>query len=276
MVIINKLLGNNTIMELDGDNKIIIGEDCLLENTSIIFRGRNNILKMGGRCHVKNSQIEFKGNGSLVWLSNSKYDYYLSLLLFNNSVFYMGRDNYINHYNNGKLLVFLAEQKHVFFGNGSVISFDICMRTADPHLIYNIDNKERINPSRSIFVGDRVWLGQSVLILKGTQIGSGSIIGAGSVVSGKTIPSNTAWAGNPARQKKDGVFWSGQCVNNWQDKETQMHQIMKTDRFVFEYRPEELCSFNQIEHELSVRNLNDKMAYLYSIECNKRKNRFFC
>ncbi len=52
MVIINKLLGNNTIMELDGDNKIIIGEDCLLENTSIIFRGRNNIL-----CELEKSAV---------------------------------------------------------------------------------------------------------------------------------------------------------------------------------------------------------------------------
>lgn len=222
------------------------------------------------------STIEFNGSESVVWLSSSKSDYFLTLLLFNNSVFHMGRDNYINHYNNGKLLVFLAEQKHVFLGNASVISFGICMRTADPHLIYDAKSKERINMSRSIFVGDRVWLGQSVLILKGTQIGSGSIIGAGSVVSGKKIPSNTAWAGNPARQKKEGVFWSGQCVNRWQDDEVMAYQNMMTDRFIFENKPEEMYSFDLLDKELSVcKSAEEKLTYLLRFEGSKGKNRFY-
>lgn len=48
-------------------------------------------------------------------------------------------------------------------------------------------------------IGNNVFLGQSSIILMGTEIGDNVIIGAGAVVSGK-IPSNTVWAGNPARQ----------------------------------------------------------------------------
>ena len=59
-MIVDRLEGNNITMELENGNKIIIGEDCLLKNTRIIFKGRNNILKMGGgRCHVLDSTIEF-------------------------------------------------------------------------------------------------------------------------------------------------------------------------------------------------------------------------
>lgn len=47
-MIVDRLEGNNITMELENGNKIIIGEDCLLKNTRIIFKGRNNILKMGG------------------------------------------------------------------------------------------------------------------------------------------------------------------------------------------------------------------------------------
>ena len=46
------------------------------------------------------------------------------------------------------------------------------IRTADPHIIYDIHRK-RINPSKSVFIGDHVWCGQNVLLLKGCRVGSG-------------------------------------------------------------------------------------------------------
>lgn len=48
------------------------------------------------------------------------------------------------------------------------------------------------------FIGDNVWLGARVTVLKGSSIGEGSIISAGSVVAGR-IPPNVIAAGNPAR-----------------------------------------------------------------------------
>lgn len=49
-----------------------------------------------------------------------------------------------------------------------------------------------------VTIGDNVFLGVNVTVLKGVTIGSNSIIGAGSVVCGD-IPANVVAAGNPAR-----------------------------------------------------------------------------
>ena len=50
-----------------------------------------------------------------------------------------------------------------------------------------------------ISIGDDVWLGANVIVLRGVKIESGSIVGAGAVVT-KSIPPNQIWAGVPARK----------------------------------------------------------------------------
>ena len=49
-----------------------------------------------------------------------------------------------------------------------------------------------------IQIGDNVWFGQNVTILKGVTIGDNVIIGAGSIVN-KSIPSNSVAVGSPAK-----------------------------------------------------------------------------
>lgn len=56
---------------------------------------------------------------------------------------------------------------------------------------------ERDQPA-PITIGNRVWTGQGVIILKGVTIGDDVIIGAGSVVT-SDLPAGTLCAGQPAR-----------------------------------------------------------------------------
>lgn len=65
--------------------------------------------------------------------------------------------------------------------------------------------------TKSVKIGDGVWLGQRVIVLPGVEIGEHSIIGAASVVT-KDIPSYSIAVGNPARVVKKWDFESGTWV----------------------------------------------------------------
>ncbi len=55
-----------------------------------------------------------------------------------------------------------------------------------------------VKDSVSTYIGNDVWIGANVVILKGITIGNGAIVGAGSVVT-KDLPSYSIAVGNPAK-----------------------------------------------------------------------------
>jgi len=68
----------------------------------------------------------------------------------------------------------------------------------DPDIPINLQGTV---PSRTITIGDDVWIGTRVIILPGVEIGKGAVIGAGSIVT-KNIPDFAVAVGNPARVVK--------------------------------------------------------------------------
>ncbi len=58
--------------------------------------------------------------------------------------------------------------------------------------------REQAHNKQPIMIGNDVWIGANVTILKGVNIGDGAVIGAGSVVT-KDVPKYGIAVGNPAR-----------------------------------------------------------------------------
>jgi len=67
------------------------------------------------------------------------------------------------------------------------------------HGITGVAIDETRGDEREIVLGQNVWLGCNVVLLKGVEIGDGAVVAAGSVVT-KRIPAGEIWAGVPARR----------------------------------------------------------------------------
>lgn len=256
-----------------GDNLIFVNaEKSQLNNSKINFQGKNNILFIEDGVTLKNSTINFNRDSSVVYLGRNRHDYLLNCSVNNGNTVYIGQDCYIN----GTMNIIASEGKNVIIGDDGLFSFGIWVRTADPHLVYDVNTKERINYSQSVLVGDHVWLGQQSLVLKGTQIGSGSIIGGGTVVAGKRLISNAVYGGNPAKLIKEGVFFSGECVHGWTQEDTEKYAKMSTDKWIYKADREQQ-KFEDLDYELQVQKSADYRLEIIQkmLVDDKSKNRFY-
>ena len=66
------------------------------------------------------------------------------------------------------------------------------------HIFVNGPRHEFIPSHAKVRIGNNVWLGENVTILKGVIIGDNVLVGSGSIVT-KPIPSNSVAIGSPAR-----------------------------------------------------------------------------
>ncbi|MDD5786612.1 acyltransferase, partial [Campylobacter lanienae] len=246
--------------------------DKILNNSNIKFNGKNNILFLCSGAKIGNSNIEFVNDNSLMFLCSTNLRK-TSISLRHDSVCYIGNNSYFNPY--GTRNLFLAERQNIIFGNGCFFSTHIEFSTLDWHLIYDNDTNLRINSSKSIYLGDHVWIGMDALILKGSMIYSGAIIGARGI-STKQYYSNTANAGNPARQIKENIFWDGKCPQSYTKEQIEKIYYYDRDDFKFTYNQNEFLSPKAIEAKLdSLNTAQEKLEFVYdAIYMNKNKNRF--
>lgn len=91
-------------------------------------------------------------------------------------------------------------------GCNCVFSFGIWIRNHDGHHIYDLKTGKRINYCQNIELGNHIWCGQNVTILKGAQVDSESVIAASSVVT-KAYPEHVVIGGNPARVLRKEICW---------------------------------------------------------------------
>lgn len=146
--------------------------------------GRSNLIRMdrGGRIHV---------NGDFMFM------YGADVTVFRDGVLELGADSFIN--SDCKIRCF----KHIAIGDGCKIAHDFTVLDSDAH---QLDNELK---TKEVLIGNHVWIGTRVTILKGTVIGDGCMIAAGAVVTGGVFPPNSLIGGVPAKVIKTGIEWRG-------------------------------------------------------------------
>ena len=97
--------------------------------------------------------------------------------------------------------------KNITIGNECMFAREIMVRNNDGHVIIDKNTKEVINPPEDIVIGDNVWVGMRVMILKGSVISNGSVVGAMSLVNKKFEDENTLIAGVPANIVRSDIEW---------------------------------------------------------------------
>ncbi|WP_353930091.1 acyltransferase [Okeanomitos corallinicola TIOX110] len=105
---------------------------------------------------------------------------------------YIGSHTYINRH------TFLDAIESVTIGNHCAIGPGCYITDHNHGTDLNFPPLEQPMVSKPTKIGDRVWIGANVTILKGVTIGNDTVVGAGSVVT-KDLPEKAIAVGVPAK-----------------------------------------------------------------------------
>ena len=141
------VLINSSIRLTGGGNQVVINEGVMIRNMHIQISGKNNKL-------ILHKGVKFY-NGVLITLENE-----------GNTLEIGERSDF-----QGCSFIIREYDTTVTIGKDCMFSANIYVRNGDSHTIYN-ENGEKVNPAKDVTIGDRVWIGYGVTILKGSMIGN--------------------------------------------------------------------------------------------------------
>ena len=95
-------------------------------------------------------------------------------------------------------------------GRDCMFSSGIYIQHTDSHPIYELGQEAHFNYADELKIGNHVWVGMGVNILKNVHIADDCILGAYSVIAKSFQEEHCAIAGNPARVIRCGITWKPQ------------------------------------------------------------------
>ncbi len=172
-----------------------------IEKTRIYIKGENNEI-FTNNSRISNSSIEIIGNNNKIILeSNIKLTKAIIIVRGNNCSIKIGENTSFE----GIRIVNIGKKNYINIGRNCLFSDNIELWASDTHTILDQNNK-MINAEKPIEIGDRVWVGSHVMILKGVVIENDSVIGMGSIVT-KNVPAKSINVGIPNRTIKKNITW---------------------------------------------------------------------
>jgi acetyltransferase-like isoleucine patch superfamily enzyme len=188
------------------NSKIEICKGVLLKKVNILCKGKNNEVVIGKNTRLKNVKIEVTGNNNTITIGEN-------VAFYEAGTFLISGDNC--HITIGNKVTVGSASFHAGEGNTNIsvgedcmLSRDIKFATSDFHSIIDITTNTRINKAADVFVGNHVWIGNSVIMYKGSHVSDNSVVGIKAFVNKKFMEPNSLLAGQPAKIVKTDITWS--------------------------------------------------------------------
>lgn len=163
------------------NNKIIFEDGVKITNCYFLINGNNCTIRIKGNRVINNSKFELLDSNTHLFVDeNTGFN--------NNRIVIAGFSNYIE------------------IGKGCIFAENAELWSSDTHSILDLETRKRINNDLPIIIGNNVWIGNRVIILKGVTIKDDVIVAAGSIVT-KSINKNTLVGGLPAKTLRTNIYW---------------------------------------------------------------------
>jgi len=156
--------------------------------------------------YVAHQPVLCNGNGKLCFGSNVNFGVLNSPLFYNSYAYLESRNknaaiSFGNNVHINNAFSAISETK-ISIGNNVLIGYNCQITDSDFHDL-NINNRQQTDPSpAAVTLGDNVFIGNNVTILKGVAIGENTVVANGSVVT-KSFPENVIVGGVPAKILKE-------------------------------------------------------------------------
>lgn len=190
--------------EDDNGNAIVYDGDPIEQGIKIKFTGSNNRVEIGAPVRISRLQIDFDCDNGRFLLGPSRGVPALSTTVR------VGQDSTVHLGTNVSttdvLSISATEGTTVKVGDDVMFASGNEIRADDGHPIFDVPTGKRVNVSKSVTIGNHVWLGRLAVIVGGANIGDGTVIGFRSLVTGR-IPNNCVAVGTPARAIRYDVAW---------------------------------------------------------------------
>lgn len=195
------------LVRKDGTKRRILG---LIPGLFVKFKGHNSTLTLHEPLPKFYKSMIKLGDNCNVSIGSSKYSIKKLVILADEeeSVCEIGKDFSCN---SCEIALRPESGLKVKIGDDCMFARGIFIRTSDAHTIEDQKDSRIINYGKDIEIGDHVWLGNNVTVLKGAQVADNSVIGLGAVVSKSCGEANSIYAGVPAKLVKTGINWDRRC-----------------------------------------------------------------
>lgn len=183
-----KKIGRNNVIKLNtacvckhnyfylsgNNNQIIVGTGSQISHVTFELCGGNNRILIGDNVTLRDSTIHFGDGGSLLSIGNDTK---------------IGKG----------LRMSIYESANIDIGSDCLLSTNISIMNSDAHSIINLNNNHRTNKAMDVSIGNHVWLGEDVTVLKGAKIQDNVVVGTKSMLFKGIYEGNSIYIGIPAR-----------------------------------------------------------------------------